>query len=544
MAKRRMETLAFIAALVVSVVDSLGLSFTNPLQIPYGKYLGASAELIAWTSAIRGLCSMVAKVWMPWLSDVSSRTTVVRISVIGSTVSYFIQGLAAVFPTPQSRIACYIAGRAVNGLFDGTAPVLRSYISEVFQDEDVMKQKLIYLNLSSLSIGMVFSPLAGIVAGWFGLAAPFYTCCGVGLVGTAFSVMYFKEPLAKTPQEEDGNASPTSASSSGSVGQQTWRSSPWCDQTVLLTALYQLLAYMAVCGGLSFLIPLMMYEPSYNVGPFPDPAQTYTTGEMDELKEARGANIGFWTGTSSIPMGIFNVIVSTFFYVKITRGLGDMKALLIFGLTGTAITTCYGWWATRLWHIFVLQALEGCIFGIIAPAASPLMAKYARAHYPHHMAQVQAIPGLGKSLAAALGQPVVERIAKFYGIPVAWYVCSGFLLFATAAIVIIARRVSALPGKGRSEGRGTSSDSIVPETPAKSFLRANSVMHLNGHEDLADLPMTRWNQARKQRIRAIVAFRARQGPLTAIREVQLTSTSGQSPGHPPNDPPILEEEGA
>ncbi|CAK0820137.1 unnamed protein product [Prorocentrum cordatum] len=185
------ESLAYLTALLVNFVDSMGVRFAAPVIVPYGRWIGASVSTIATFATAQGICLILANFWMPKLSDARGRKVVIFISLVGSAVGYAFQGIA--WRISGLEVLSFMIGQGLAGLFGGTATVVRAYIAELsLGDAALLKRRMTGLLVANQAAGVVLGPIAGSLASLH-LPLPFWICSGTALVGLLWACINFQE---------------------------------------------------------------------------------------------------------------------------------------------------------------------------------------------------------------------------------------------------------------------------------------------------------------------------------------------------------------
>jgi len=182
-------------------------------------------------------------------------------------------------------------------------------------------------------------------------------------------------------------------------------------------------------GAFTFLLPDMLFQPRFEIEPV-DPT-------LEGSKAARVAEV---LGYLMFPDGVCNMITTVFFFMPLKKRFGEVKCITVAGLCLTIVISLFGF-VENLWALAGLMCIKGCCGAFMLPVAAPLAARYSQAHYPDSAGQVQAIPALGISFGATLGQSVVVLFKNWVGIRWAWVICSCcilvFVLLTTTAIRLI-----------------------------------------------------------------------------------------------------------
>ena len=159
------------------LIDLIGFGMVIPLVAIYGRHYGASGWQLALLGAIFSLMQFLFAPFWGNLSDRFGRRPILLISLAGSTVSYFIFGLAPSF-------AWLFASRAFAGGFAANISAAQAYIADVTTPQDRAKG----MGIIGAAFGIGFTlgpPLGGIASHSLGLAAPGLiagTLCGLNFI--------------------------------------------------------------------------------------------------------------------------------------------------------------------------------------------------------------------------------------------------------------------------------------------------------------------------------------------------------------------------
>jgi len=425
--------IAFALALMVSFVDMLGLNFSIPILVPYGKSLGASVQVVALGGSVRGFMNTVSLIWMPTLSDKKGRKFVVILSLIGSGTAYALQGLAKYF----GKAPLWIAGRGLAGFFGGTQPVIEAFILDLsMPDTHLLKKRMTVLMVSNQTFGIALAPICGAIAS-FSLNLPYFLCTGTAVLTLLGVFPFFKDvdDLKQKSKKLDGpSKSEESAKNQKQVEQPETTPAedpnPLRDPVLILMTFAYLFLFLFVMGYI-LLIPLLLEEESFDL-----------QGKDDE--ETKG-NIAKAMGLVMIPNGVASVGASILFYVPLTNKFGDMQVVLVAGIGMTAATVLFGFWPSEIWELCVLQFIMGFFIGLITPSIGPVVAKHVGFHYKKRKAEAQGLPFFGMTLAALSGQILLATIETEAGMEAAWITGAGCVAMFTVCFItgaaMVERRV-------------------------------------------------------------------------------------------------------
>lgn len=493
----RAETLAYMSALLVNLVDQMGPQFSIPVLVTYGQWIGGSLATIATFQTTRGISSMLSCIWMPMMSDKFGRKWIAFVSVAGCSLGYFTQGIAYKFrgDDPQDwGPACivFICGRFIVGFFSGMQPVLQAYVTELSApDVTLITQRLVVMQVVTNVGGVILSPLAGVVAG-FGMQVPFMVCAVIGVLAMFFVPIFLKEvkdikgtgaepsvssseeaaPKAPSANSDARDAPLVEAKDVESASAQERRDSfqereaernpgsPFFDVVIaLLFAAYAFLMVLINSGAL-FLMPILFQQPSFGI-----------KGDTDEEVQK---NVSRVVGFAGMPLGVVQIIVAIFLFVPVTKKFGEVPIIVFSGMVATTLFPIVGIWADKVWKVVFLNTLIGAAFGFIGPALGPVAAKYGHAIYPKQMALVQGIPLVGLQLSNAFSQNMLAaivgdiknpRLAAGYWTAAAF--CVLFVIaFAFAATLSAARCKAAHAASGASEDVEKTYAAVLERSPS------------------------------------------------------------------------------
>jgi multidrug resistance protein len=172
------------------LVDLIGFGMVIPLISLYGRHYGASSIELSLLGGIYSLMQFIFAPFWGRLSDRVGRRPILLISLLGSTVSYVIFGLASSF-------TWLLVSRAFGGIFAANISTAQAYIADVTSPSDRAKG----MGLIGAAFGIGFTlgpPLGGIASAKLGIAAP-------GLIAAAicfcnFALAIFRLPESLSPE--------------------------------------------------------------------------------------------------------------------------------------------------------------------------------------------------------------------------------------------------------------------------------------------------------------------------------------------------------
>lgn len=192
---------ASLAIIFLTVfIDLIGFGMVIPLISTYGRHYGATGLELPILGSIYSLMQFFFSPLWGKLSDRIGRRPVILLSLVGSTVSYFIFGLAPSY-------SWLLASRALGGICAANISTAQAYIADITTPADRAKG----MGLIGAAFGLGFTlgpPLGGIAATW-SLALPGLiagTICGLNALFAYFRLPESYSPLLSSKQRT--NAGP------------------------------------------------------------------------------------------------------------------------------------------------------------------------------------------------------------------------------------------------------------------------------------------------------------------------------------------------
>jgi DHA1 family tetracycline resistance protein-like MFS transporter len=158
-------------------LDLVGFGIIIPLVGIYGKHFGASTLELAVLGSIYSLMQFFFSPIWGRLSDRVGRRPILLMSLLGSTLSYFLFAFS-------HSLYLLIFSRALAGIFAANISTAQAYIADVTTTKDRAKG----MGLIGAAFGIGFTlgpPIGGISAAKLGLAAPGIIAgvfCGLNLI--------------------------------------------------------------------------------------------------------------------------------------------------------------------------------------------------------------------------------------------------------------------------------------------------------------------------------------------------------------------------
>ena len=169
---------------IVAVVNALGYGIIIPVLYTYSQKFGLSDIQNGLLFSLFSLCQLISTPIIGRLSDKYGRKPLLAISLIGSTVSFFMMAFA------PSAIFLFIA-RALDGITAGNIPVLSAIISDTTDEKNRGKG---FATLgASFGFGFVFGPAIASFTVGINAALPFIIAGIVSSIAVLLTFVILKE---------------------------------------------------------------------------------------------------------------------------------------------------------------------------------------------------------------------------------------------------------------------------------------------------------------------------------------------------------------
>ncbi len=168
-------------------LDLLGFGIILPSLPYYAEKLGANGFELGLLFTSYSLAQMFGAAILGRLSDRHGRRPILLLSLVGSTISFALTGLAGTLVT-------LCLARALAGLFGGSISTAKAYIADVTSREERAR----YMGLLGASIGMgfVLGPSLGalLIALGYGFSAAAFVAAGLAAINFVLALIRLKEP--------------------------------------------------------------------------------------------------------------------------------------------------------------------------------------------------------------------------------------------------------------------------------------------------------------------------------------------------------------
>lgn len=171
---------------LIIFVNLLGFGIILPLLPYYVESMGAGAITIGLLSAAYSLFQLLAAPILGELSDKVGRRPVLIFSLIGTTISFFLLGVA-------NTILVLFISRIVDGISGGNISTAQAYIADITSKEN--RTQGMGMMMAAFSLGFILGPALGGVLSEYGYALPAYVAAAVSLIATLLTIFFLPESL-------------------------------------------------------------------------------------------------------------------------------------------------------------------------------------------------------------------------------------------------------------------------------------------------------------------------------------------------------------
>lgn len=169
---------------LIAVVNMLGYGIIIPILYAYSKRFGLSDFQNGLLFALFSICQFIATPIIGRMSDKYGRRPLLLISIIGTTVSFFMMAFA------PNVFFVYLA-RALDGLTAGNVPVAFAVISDSTKPEE--RPRAFGMIGAAFSFGFVFGPAIAALTVGLAQSLPFIIAGVITLIAAALTALYLPE---------------------------------------------------------------------------------------------------------------------------------------------------------------------------------------------------------------------------------------------------------------------------------------------------------------------------------------------------------------
>ena len=169
-------------------IDLIGFGIVIPVLPLYAKNFGASEMTNGWLVGIYSAMQFIAAPLLGKLSDRVGRRPVLLVSLLGTSVGFFIMGAA------QTLLWLFLA-RIIDGISGGNISTAQAYIADVTKPEE--RSKAMGMIGAAFGLGFVFGPAIGGVMTHISISAPFYFAGALAAVNAVLVFWFLPESLSR-----------------------------------------------------------------------------------------------------------------------------------------------------------------------------------------------------------------------------------------------------------------------------------------------------------------------------------------------------------
>mmetsp|Transcript_45375 Transcript_45375/g.105983 ORF Transcript_45375/g.105983 Transcript_45375/m.105983 type:complete len:452 (-) Transcript_45375:84-1439(-) len=179
--------------LAISCLNLMSFTAMFPLTPKLMKRYSVHSEigvgLVASSFALGRFCT--TSLW-PILSDFIGRKKVLFMALLGGVVGSALQGVAIMWSWPFTT---FLIVRGVCGMFSGIVPVVKAYIVDAFEEEEV--PKILAYREAAGTMAFIFGPALGGALASRTLSAPLFFSAGTGAIAAALALKVLPEPTQR-----------------------------------------------------------------------------------------------------------------------------------------------------------------------------------------------------------------------------------------------------------------------------------------------------------------------------------------------------------
>jgi DHA1 family tetracycline resistance protein-like MFS transporter len=188
--KRFSGQLPLLVILSISFLGTVGMTIVFPV-LPFllRPYVADDGQLALWVGIIEAVyaaCALLSAPVLGALSDRLGRKPILVVSLIGSTIGWFMFGIGG-------AMAVFLVARVIDGLTAGDMSVAFAYLADITEPED--RAKRFGLAGAVGGVGTLIGPALGGLLTPFGLAVPVFVAAGLTAVTAVLALVVLPESL-------------------------------------------------------------------------------------------------------------------------------------------------------------------------------------------------------------------------------------------------------------------------------------------------------------------------------------------------------------
>ncbi len=373
---------------LIIFVNLLGFGIILPLLPYYVESMGAGAITIGFLSAAYSLFQLLAAPILGELSDKIGRRPVLIFSLIGTTISFFLLGVA-------NTILILFISRIVDGISGGNISTAQAYIADITSKEN--RTQGMGMMMAAFSLGFILGPALGGILSEYGYALPAYVAAAVSLIATLLTIFFLPESLDV---------------------KKLARPAKKAKKFFSLKDFYNALTHPTV--GIMLTITFMvMFAFSIMQGTF----ALFSEHALHLTVKDIGYIFAF--------LGLIGVIIQIFFLKRITLWFTEKKAIVI-AVVLMALSLILLAFANSMPMLYVAVSLLAMGNSISGPILSGIISKLTPDDEQGNIMGTSQSVG---SLARLMGPLVGTSIYSFVGIRAPYIFGAGVLILATGVAI-------------------------------------------------------------------------------------------------------------
>lgn len=184
-------------------IDLVGFGIVIPVMPLYAQHFGANETvnglLVGIYSAMQFLCAP----FLGKISDRVGRRPVLFVSLIGTSLGFFLMGFAPALPM---ALAWLFVARIIDGISGGNISTAQAYIADITAPEE--RSKAMGLIGAAFGLGFIFGPAIGGVMSAISISAPFYFAGALAAVNAILVYVRLPESLSREHRSQPREKAP------------------------------------------------------------------------------------------------------------------------------------------------------------------------------------------------------------------------------------------------------------------------------------------------------------------------------------------------
>lgn len=180
---RNRSTLPILFSVII--IDLIAFGIIIPVLPAYAKDLGESAVMLGVLLATHAALQFVFSPIWGRLSDRIGRRPVMLFSMLGTSASMVLLGLADSFEG-------LLIARVLSGTFSANISVATAYVADVTHENE--RTRFMGMVGASFGVGFILGPALGGGLAWLGHGVPMFFAAGLALINCVWAFFSLKEP--------------------------------------------------------------------------------------------------------------------------------------------------------------------------------------------------------------------------------------------------------------------------------------------------------------------------------------------------------------